>query len=245
MHTHGSSLTIAEGECLGFGRLNLEPGGTKGWGYQGRFVELAAESYVHRIWADLVWHNGLWHVRSLGARHPVVVVPHGYRPIELPPLPPDGSPHQYAVTQQEFEVVLAVAADEYRISCAATVEPLAPEDLGPHGGDRTMTAGGELVGGITATEFQVLWVMAREYRSDPPVAEPEPLSYARIVRALELTSDKQAVGAVERMMRRFRAADLVPATLPVAQQRDWICRQSIAHGLLDALCEQHGTPSTP
>ena len=109
-------------------------------------------------------------------------------------------------------------------------------------GSETISLGDELAAGITATEFRVLWVMAREYRPPSPTTEPAPLSYARICRVLGL-SDKQAISAVERIMKRFRASGAVPAGLPASQQRDWMCRQVVTHGVLDALCDRHGTPA--
>ncbi|CAN5637860.1 hypothetical protein BH10ACT3_BH10ACT3_07940 [soil metagenome] len=236
-------LTLAESERLGFGRVNVEPGGSKGWGYDGRFLELGPQTYIHRIWGELVWKQGLWHVRSLATRHPVIVVPADFRPIELPPMRAGGSPHEFAVTQQDFAIILSVAADSFRIDCSSTAEAeLASDELSPMAGSVTMALCDELAAGITATEFRVLWVMSREYRSPATSADASPLSYSRICRALDL-SDKQAISAVERIMKRMRAAGVVPPGLPATQQRDWMCRQVVAHGVLDALGDRHGTPS--
>lgn len=234
-------LTLRESECVGFGRTNVEPGGSKGWGYEGRFLELGNENYIHRIWGEVRWKQGLWHVRSLGSRHPVIVAPAKFRPIELPPIRDGGAPHEFAVTQQDFAVVLPVAAHRYTIDCSSTTEAELPAEPAPMLGSATISLGDELAAGITATEFRVLWVMAREYRSPTGSVDPAPLSYARICRTLEL-SDKQAISAVERIMKRLRAAGVVPADLPAAQQRDWVCRQVITHGVLDSLCDRHGTP---
>lgn len=234
-------LTLRESEQLGFGRVNLEPGGSKGWGYDGRFLELGDENYIHRIWGELTWKLGLWHVRSLGSRHAVTVAPANFRPIELPPLRNGAAPHEFAVTQQDFAIVVSVAADSYTIHCSSTTDAVLPVDPTPMIGNETISLGDELATGITATEFRVLWVMAREYRTPNSTVDPAPLSYARICRALEL-SDKAAISAVERIMKRFRASGSVPPDLPAAQQRDWVCRQVVTHGVLDALCDRHGTP---
>ena len=234
-------MTLRESERLGFGRTNLEPGGSKGWGYDGRFLEFGDHDYIHRIWGELVWKLGLWHVRSLGSRHPVTVVPAEFRPIDLPPLRNGCSPHEFAVTQQDFTIVVAVAADSYSIDCSSTTEAELPADPVPMIGNETISLGDELAAGITATEFRVLWVMAREYRTPQFSIDPAPLSYARICRALDV-SDKQAISAVERITKRFRGSGAMPADLPAAQQRDWVCRQVVTHGVLDALCDRHGTP---
>lgn len=236
-------LRLADDQRLGFGRVNAEPGGSKGWGYDGRFLELGPETYIHRIWGDLVWQQGLWHVRSLGSRHPLVVAPEGHRAIELPARDPDGEPHQFAVTQRSFEVVAVVGSATFRLECSAT-DATAVGDPSPvaGSGSATVTFGDELASNITATEFRVLWVMAREYRAVPRRTEPQPLSYSRICRVLGLTTEKQASGAVERMMGRFRELGLVPVELETSQQRDWLCRESVRHGALDSLCLRHGTP---
>lgn len=236
------SVRLGEGETLGIGRVNAEPGGSKGWGYQGRFLELGDQSYLHRIWAELIWNQGLWRVRSLGTRHPVVVVPADFRPIELPPVGPHGTPHEFAVTQQEFRIVLSVAADTYEIECSSPTEvTVLPIDR-PLSGRATLSLGDELAAGVTATELRVLWVLARDYRS-PAVSDPSPLLYSRICRALAL-SEKQVVGAVERVVRRLRAANVMPASVTPSQQRDWVCREFVTHGAFEVLCDRHGTPDT-
>ena len=240
MRSDGRSLRLAEGEALGIGRVNTEPGGSKGWGYEGRFLELGDQTYVHRIWAELIWQQGLWRVRSLGSSNPVVVIPRDFRPIELPPVRPHSAPHEFAVTQQAFRVVLSVRSDTYELECSTPDEVTLPPVERALSGRATMSLGDELAEGITATELRVLWVMARDYRT-PGVGEPAPLSYARICHALGL-SEKQAVSAVERVVKRLRAAGVVPVELPAAQQRDWLCRQLVAHGGFDVLCDRHGTP---
>lgn len=237
-------LVLDEGERLGFGRVNPDAGGTKGWGYDGRFLELGEDGFIHRIWGELVHQHGLWHVRSLGSRHPVLVEPEGQRPIELPARIDGAAPHEFAVTQTRFAVVLAVAAQSFRLECAtggATPADPGP-DQRPVGGGATVLFGDELAANITETEFRVLWVMSREYRAVPPPAEPSPLSYSRICRALELATEKQAVGAVERMMRRIRNAGLVPPDLATERQRDWLCRQAVAHDAFPTLIERYGRP---
>ncbi|MHB1138438.1 MAG: hypothetical protein ACYC2O_05725 [Microthrixaceae bacterium] len=237
-------VRLMEGESLGFGRVNTEPGGSKGWGYEGRFLELGEQSYVHRIWAELLWNQGLWRVRSLGARHPVVVVPANFRPVELPPLRPGSPPHEFAVTQQEFRIVLSVAADTYELECASPTEVTLPPAERALSGRATVSLGDELAAGITATELRVLWVLAREYRTpEEDGAVPAPLSYARICRALGL-SEKQAVSAVERVVKRLRSAQVMLDTVPAAQQRDWLCRQLVVHGGFEVLCDRHGIPDT-
>lgn len=235
-------LTLSNRERLGFGRVNTEPDGSKGWGYEGRFLELGPQAFIHRVWGDIVSKHGLWHVRSLGERHPVTVVPKGYRPIELPALGTGKVPHEFAVTRSPFTVVLAVGTSSFRIECTSTSDDITVEEPRELRGPTTAALGGELARAITATEFLVLWVMSREYRSDPPEASPSPLSYTRIRRALQLNSDRQAIAAVERLVKRFRIAGLLPDGLATELQRDWICRQAVAHDLLQLLSDRHGVP---
>ena len=80
-------------------------------------------------------------------------------------------------------------------------------------GPDTVTLGLEMADCVTATEFAVLWEMSREFRSDPPAADPQPLSYSRIMRSLGLT-ERQAVSAVARVVQRFRARELMPDEVP-------------------------------
>ena len=105
-----------------------------------------------------------------------------------------------------------------------------------------MTLCVEMADRVTATEFPVLWTMAKEYRALPPMATPQPLSYARICRALDLT-EKQAISAVNRAVTRFRAAQLMPDTVTASGQRDWLCRQLVAHEVFDELARRFGAPS--
>ena len=238
----GQLIVLADGDRLGFGRVNSEPGSTRGWGYDGRFLELSEQSYVHRIWGEIASDAGMWRVRSLGTRHPVTVVPEGHRPMELAPRRDDAAPSEFAVTQPSFDIVLSVAAQTFRLECTRSIPAGEMASVGaPALGNRTVTLGEEMADCVTATEFPVLWVMSRQYRSDPPEAQPAPLSYARICRALDL-SEKQAVSAVARVVRRFRSTGLMPAEVPAASQRDWICRQVVAHAVLVELARRHGTP---
>ncbi len=235
-------LDEVEGARLGFGRVNLEPGAVKGWGYDGRFVELSADPLIHRLWGEIAWEGGLWRVRSLGTRDPVVVEPRAHRAIELAPSTIDEAPQEFAVTQASFDVLLNVAASSFRLECRRTADADVVAARRASSGSDTVTLREELADCVTPTEFSVLWVMAREYR-DASGGVAEPLSYARIRRELQL-SDKQAVGAVERVVRRVRTAGLVPVDLGSDQQRDWLCRQLVAHGVFDELADRHGPPPT-
>lgn len=234
-------LVLSVGDRLGFGRCNTDPGTPRGWGYDGRFIELSTDSHLHRIWGEIVSEGGLWTVRALGTIHPVVVVPDGQRPIELAPLRDGGEPSAYAATRSRFDVVLSVGSESYELRCAvvgaAATTPPGQAAAGPD----TVTLGLEMADCITATEFAVLWEMSREFRSDPPAAAPAPLSYSRIMRSLGLT-ERQAVSAVARVVQRFRAQELMPDEVTATEQRSWLCRQLVAHRVFDELARRHGQP---
>lgn len=241
VRTNGQLVVLLEGDRLGFGRQNTDRDGVKGWGYEGRFIELSAKAHVHRLWGELVWDSGLWKVRSLGSMYPVSVEPAGQRPIELPPVRVGSPPSEYAVTDEVFDVVLSVAADSYRLECRTVGRRAAPAPKGPGRGAHTATLCDEMAERVTGTEFPVLWFMASEYRSTPPVPSPSPLSYSRICRALGL-SERQAVSAVARAVGRFRKAELMPASVPSEEQRDWLCRALVTHGVFDELVRRYGEP---
>lgn len=234
-------LVLSVGERLGFGRCNTDPATPRGWGYDGRFIELSTDSHLHRIWGEIVCEGGLWTVRSLGTLHPVVVVPDGQRPIELAPLRDGGAPSAYAATRSRFDVVLSVGSESYELRCAAIGAAAAPAPGQAAAGPDTVTLGLEMADCVTATEFAVLWEMSREFRSDPPAADPQPLSYSRIMRSLGLT-ERQAVSAVARVVQRFRARELMPDEVPATEQRAWLCRQLVAHRVVDELVRRHGDP---
>lgn len=234
-------IEVGEGESVGFGRTCTDPGLPKGWGYQGRFIELGAESHIHRIWGEIAQRNGLWFVRALGTRHPVTVDVPGRGSVELPACVPGEPPAEFAVANDHFSVVLSVGTSEYRLECSSAPPPAPPPPLVEQG-SATSTLGDELAASITELEFGVLWAMSREYREPVPGRSPAPLTYARIIRMLGLHSERQAVAAVERLTRKFRCVGLLPAGLDPARQREWICRQAVAHGIVDLLVARFGAP---
>ena len=122
---NGQLVVLMEGERLGFGRANTDPGGSKGWDYEGRFVELSTKPHVHRVWGEVVSEAGHWKVRSMGSLHPVMVVPAGQRPIELPPTSAGASPSEFVVTQESFDVVLTVARTRSDSAAPSSV-PVSP-----------------------------------------------------------------------------------------------------------------------
>lgn len=232
-------IVLSSGERLGFGRRNTDPATARGWGYDGRFLELSPHAHVHRIWGELVCEGGRWTVRSLGSIHPVVVVPEGQRPIELGPLRPGAQPSAYAATQPRFDVVLSVGAESFELRCSVKGAAAPPARGRAAAGSDTMTLGLEMADCITPTECAVLWEMCQEFRSDPPPADPQPVSYSRIMRSLGLT-ERQAVSAVARVVQRFRDRDLMPPEVPSTEQRAWLCRQLVTHRVFDELERRHG-----
>ena len=232
-------IEVGEGESVGFGRTCTDPSLPKGWGYRGRFIELGPETHLHRIWGEISPRKGLWFVRALGARHPVTVDVPGRGSVELPACGPGCPPAEFAVTSDQFGVVLGVGNAEYRLECSSAPPP-APPPPRIEQGSATSTLGEELAAAITELEFQVLWVMSRDYREVAAGRPPAPLTYARITRILGLQSERQAVAAVERLTRKFREVGLLPSAVDAGRQRDWICRQAVAHGIVDLLATRFG-----
>jgi hypothetical protein len=240
----GARVVVSSGERLAFGRRNTDPSTSRGWGYEGRFLDLSADSHLHRIWGEVLCEGGLWTVRSLGSIHPVVVVPDGQRPIELGPLRPGAEPSAYAATRPVFVISLSVGTESFELHCSVRgAVPPAPPGRAAAGSD-TLTLGLDMADCITPTEFAVLWVMGSEFRADPALPDPRPLSYSRVMRSSGLT-ERQAVGAVERVVQRFRARDLVPPEVSPGEQRAWLCRQLVTHRVFAELERRHGPPDGP
>ncbi len=95
---------------------------------------------------------------------------------------------------------------------------------------------------MTEREFQVLAAMASEFRNTGPrgSSTPQVLSYSRVRRRLDLETERQVVSAVERLVRKFREAGLVPATTPAEMQRHRVCEAAVFHGVIDALEHRYG-----
>lgn len=236
-----SSIVLSKGESLGFGRTAATGSSPKGWGYDGRFLEIGAASHLHRIWGEILWRRDVWVVRSLGERDAIVVVAPGPVRVELPPRRVDSAPAEYAMADGSAILMLSAGGSNFSIGCSTLRRPDLPVVPGPTAGEKTTTLGQMLAGSIGRQEYRVLWVMAREYR-DHRSAEPTPLSYARVVRALDLKTEKQAKAAIERLKARFRVACLLPAEVPPDRQRDWMCRFAVQHRLFEHLAERYGEP---
>lgn len=238
-------LTLDTDQTLGFGRTVMAPTDRRGWGYPGRFLELDADPLLHRVWGDLVWRHELWCVRSLGARDRVGVQLPGKDVIELEPLRPEDAaegtePDLLAVADPEFDVLLANGARTFRIRCewAGVDADSAPTPLS---GPATGSLGSALASSMTEVEYQILWVMAREYRHGTADGRPpEPLEYSRIARSLGHSSRRPANAAMERLVRRFRTLGLLPDDVEPDAQRQWMCRQAVDHDAFGHLASRYG-----
>jgi len=237
----GRASTIPTGESLGFGRTNLDRGGTVGWGYDGRFLELGSDPSIHRVWGELVWRHELWCVRALGRSNPLTVLLPASPPIELRAHTDDerrdgAPPELLAVAQPCFNVRCSVGDRSFELSCSS--EPSrwdrVPTELS---GASTIEIGTQVAETITEAEYRVLRVMAREFIDGrrSPGSAPRSLAYSRIRLALDLQTERQAISAVERLVRRFRDGGLLAASVGAAEQRDAVCELAVRHGVIDRL----------
>lgn len=242
----GRAASIRADESLGFGRTNIERGGSVGWGYEGRFIELGPDPAIHRVWGEIVWHHDLWCVRALGRRNPLSVVLPGAPPIELRAHTDDerrdgAPPELLAVTQPRFRVRCSVGAHSFELACSSEVSRWDRPTRGLSG-NATIDVGAGVSETITEAEYRVLRTLAREFIDGPssPESPPRSLSYARVRHALDLQTERQAISAVERLVRRFRDGGLLSPSVGAAEQRDAICDLGVRHGVIDRLDAKYG-----
>jgi len=245
--TYRERITVRPEEGVAFGRAATTPGATKGWDYDGRFIELGDDPNMHRIWGEIVWRQGLWCVRSLGTRDGLAVQLASGTPIPLGARKRDAGgawskPEVLAIAESRFDVLLANGVERYRLSCQWD----GLDDDGPDPdlpGQATRSTGEQLAPSITELGYRVLWHMSREYRLGPPEDRPpQPLSYARVNRALGAAKDsRQAEKTVERLVIRLREAGFLPDSVLSHEQRDWMCRLAVDHGLLQHLEARYGS----
>lgn len=242
----GANVVVSPEERLGFGRSGRSGDGRVGWGYTGRFLEIDPGSQVHRLWGEIVFLNGGWCVRSLGSVEPIAVLVPGIPPVRLACWDRTGAadiePAEFVVTKPRFAVRLAIGSKSWTIECqTATTSTTPGVSNSTSTGDPTTLLGDDIVEATTKVEFEVLWAMAREFRERAP--SPRALSYTRIRRDAGLDTERQATAAVERVVRRFRAAALLPEALPPEQQRDRICEIAVSHRILERLSIRYGEPT--
>jgi len=248
-------VVVPQTESLAFGRTNIERDGLAGWGYEGRFLGLATDGFLHRVWGDFVCKDSMWRVRNLGALWPIrIVLPSG-APVDVMPWlererrlgsPPD----LLGISQGNFEVDLTCGPGHYQLRCVVEgsndgIEKTLPSQVA---GVPTRGLGQEAAESITENEFAVLWAMTKEYREavDNRVegrSAPAPLSYLRIRRILGLTSERQATAATERLVRRFREASLLDR-VEAENQREAMCLIAVNQGVLSMLTAKYGAPGT-
>lgn len=145
------------------------------------------------------------------------------------------------MTDGSAMILLTSGGSSFSLGCSSGSVPTDWADRSPRFGDATTTLGAMLADSIGEQEFRVLWVMSREYRSGE-TADPAPLSYPRVVRALGLSTEKQASSAAARLKRRFADACLMPDQVEPDLQRAWMCRFAVQHHLFDPLIERYGDP---
>lgn len=236
----GRSSSIRVEESLGFGRTNLDRGGSVGWGYEGRFLELGPDPSIHRVWGEFVWRHELWCVRALGNRHPLTVVLPASPSIELRAHTDDerrdgAPPELLAIAQPTFTVHCAVGERSFELSCSADASRWERQST-ELSGESTIEVGAQVAETITEAEYRVLRAMAREFIEGPRNGSaPRSLTYSRIRLALDLQTDRQAISAVERLVRRFRDGGLLPATVGSAEQRDAVCALAVRNGVIERL----------
>lgn len=197
------------------------------------------------MWGAFVPSGSGWAVRSLGALHPVVVRRPGLDPVRLEPYgatrrDAGAAPDELAIGGAPLTVHLHVPGAEWVLACE--VDPADPGVVSPPvtSGAATVNVGEEVAGGITLLEYRVLWAMCADRRAGRGRG---PVSYPRIQRSLRLDSRRQAVGAVERLTRRFRDFGLIPPDTASDDQRRVICERAEDLGVLDALRRRHGDPA--
>ncbi|MFN8053637.1 MAG: hypothetical protein U0Q22_19540 [Acidimicrobiales bacterium] len=151
-------------------------------------------------------------------------------------------PDAITVAPGEFSIHLDVGAFATRLDCDV-LEPRreAGQLLAPVSGSTTINLADRFADEVTMIEYRVLWAMTADRRQR---RGNDPVSYTRIVRSLGLDSRRQAVAAVERLTRRFRAFGLLPADTPSERQRMVMCERAADLGLLERLEARLGSVDT-
>lgn len=242
----GRASTVPIDQSLGFGRTNLDRNGSVGWGYEGRFLELGSDPSIHRLWGEVVWRHELWCVRALGHRNPLVIVLPATPPIELRAHTDDerrdgAPPELLAIAQPTFKVQCQVGGRSFELSCRSEASTWDRRPMQLSGAD-TLDIGSHVAETITEAEYRVLRAMARDYidRSASSDTLPRSLTYVRIRHELDLQTERQAISAVERLVRRFRDGGLLSPSVGASEQRDAVCELAVRHGVIERLDQKYG-----